>query len=122
MTSMRRLLLTGALSTGLALLTGLPGQAQVSSANVRAVNVARNWAVNANGGLSVYVPAACMFNTGEGGGGCLVQNNDQGFEFRFLGGAPGWQEQGSPATRETDIQISPDGRTVVNVYYNGNPR
>jgi hypothetical protein len=122
MTSLQRTLLSGGLAAGLALLGGLPSQAQVSPANVRALNVARNWAVNANGGLSVYVPASCMFNTGEGGGKCLVQNNAQGFVFRFLGGAPGWQEQGGPATRETDIQISTDGRTVVNVNYNGSPR
>jgi hypothetical protein len=35
------------------LLLGGAALAQVSDANVRAVNVARNWAINANGGLSV---------------------------------------------------------------------
>jgi hypothetical protein len=109
-------------ATATALLSGLPMLAQVSDANVRAVNLARNWAITTNGGLSVYVPASCMFKTADGGGSCLVQSNSQGFFFRFRGGAPGWQQLGTAATRETDVQISPDGRTVVNVSYNGRPR
>ena len=100
----------------------LPAIAQVSDSNVRAVNVARQWAINQNGGLSVYVPAKCMFDTGNGGGSCLVQNNNQGYFFRFLGGAPGWQQNGQPATTLTEIQVSSDGRSVVNVSYNGAPR
>ena len=111
-----------ALATGSALLATLPALAQVSDANVRAVNVARQWAINQNGGLSVYVPAQCMFDTGNGGGSCLVQNNNQGYLFRFLGGSPGWQQYGQPATTLTEIQVSPDGRSVVNVGYNGAPR
>ena len=99
-----------------------PVLAQVSDANVRAVNTARNWAVEANGGLSVYVPAACMFETSNGGGPCLVNSTPQGFFFRFIGGPPGWQVEGLAPTRETDLQISPDGRTVLNVNYNGTPR
>ena len=111
-----------ALATGSALLATLPALAQVSDSNVRAVNVARQWASNQNGGLSVYVPAQCMFDTGNGGGSCLVQNNNQGYLFRFLGGSPGWQQYGQPATTLTEIQVSPDGRSVVNVGYNGAPR
>ena len=96
--------------------------AQVSDSNVRAVNLARNWAVNNNGGPSVYRPAACMFNTSDGGGSCLIQNNSQGFTFRFLGGAPGWQQDGLAPTTETQVSVSPDGRTITNVGYNGAPR
>ncbi|PWL23057.1 MAG: hypothetical protein DCO99_03485 [Synechococcus sp. XM-24] len=118
----KSLVKTSALMAASALLSSLPALAQVSAANVRALNVARNWAVNNNGGLSVYRPAACMFNTGDGGGSCLTQNNSQGFRFKFLGGAPGWQQLGTPATTETEIQISSDGRTVSNVIYNGSPR
>lgn len=99
-----------------------PVLAQVSDANVRAVNTARNWAVNANGGLSVYVPASCMFETANGGGACLVNSTPQGFVFRFAGGPPGWQVEGRPPSLQTQIQISPDGRSVVNVPYNGAPR
>lgn len=103
-------------------LSSRPAMAQVSDANVRAVNTARNWAVNANGGLSVYTPAACMFETASGGGACLMNVTPQGFYFRFAGGAPGWQVEGQRPTRETALQISPDGRTVLNVSYNGPPR
>lgn len=99
-----------------------PVLAQVSDASVRAVNTARNWAVNANGGLSVYVPASCMFETANGGGACLVNSTPQGFFFRFAGGPPGWQTEGQPPSVQTQIQISPDGRSVVNVPYNGAPR
>jgi hypothetical protein len=104
-----------ALSAGAAL-------AQVSDSNVRAVNMARNWAVNNNGGLSVYRPATCMFNTGEGGGSCLIQNNSQGYTFRFQGGRPGWQQEGLAPTTETELQVSPDGRSITRVIYNGSPR
>ncbi len=105
-----------------AVMAGGPVLAQVGDANVRAVNTARNWAVNANGGLSVYVPASCMFETANGGGACLVNSTPQGFFFRFVGGPPGWQVEGRPPSLETQIQISPDGRSVVNVPYNGAPR
>jgi hypothetical protein len=106
----------------IALLISAPAMAQVNGANVRALNLAREWAVRTNGGLSVYRPADCMFQTNTGGGSCLVRVTDQGYDFRFLGGPPGWQPEGRPATVETEIQISPDGRTVTNVAYNGTPR
>jgi hypothetical protein len=89
---------------------------------VRAVNLARNTAVKLNGGLNVYRPAACMFSTDISGGSCLVQTNSDGYLYRFLGGAPGWQQLGLPATTETELLISPDGRTVVTLLYNGKPR
>lgn len=111
-----------ALAGGSAVIAVLPAIAQVSDSNVRALNVARQWAINQNGGLSVYVPASCMFDTGNGGGTCLQQNNSQGYFFRFLGGAPGWQQTGRAATTLTEIQVSPDGRSVLNVGYNGAPR
>lgn len=118
-TPLRRL----ALAAGTAsLLVALPALAQVDGSNVRAVNLARNWAINNNGGLSVYRPADCMFETNSGGGPCLRQITDQGYFFRFNGGAPGWQVNGQAPTTETEIQISPDGRQVVNVKYNGQPR
>jgi hypothetical protein len=105
------------------LVVALPAAAAAANpARVRALNLARNWAVNANGGLSVYRPAACMFMTASGGGPCLLRANGAGFLFRFRGGPPGWQQQGDPATLQTEIQISPDGRRVVGVPYNGRPR
>ena len=103
-------------------MAALPALAQVGEANVRALNLARQWAVNRNGGLAVYEPARCMVSTGEGGGACLVRNDDKGFLFRFEGGAPGWQRCGAPATRLTEILIAPDGRSVLGVPYNGAAR
>jgi len=104
------------------LVAALPAAAAANPARVRALNLARNWAVNANGGLSAYRPAACMFMTAAGGGPCLLRANSAGFWFRFRGGPPGWQQQGDPATLQTEIQISPDGRRVVGVPYNGRLR
>ena len=90
---------------------------QLAASRQRAVNLARNTIVKLNGGLSQYMPAACMFASS--GGSCLVQQNEQGFLFRFSGGAPGWQQLGTPATFSSEIQVSADGRSVVQVIYNG---
>jgi hypothetical protein len=89
---------------------------------VRALNLARNHAVKLNGGLGTYRPAACMFTTEWSGSECLVRRDDTGFLFRFLGGPPAWQQLNLPPTVETEILIAPDGRTVVQVLYNGTPR
>ena len=86
---------------------------QQAPARQRAMNLARNTAITLNGGLSVYVPAACMFSSGGSGDSCLVENNSSGFLFRFHGGAPGWQQLGKPPSCTTEIVISPDGRTVT---------
>ena len=43
-------------------------------------------------------------------------------ELGFDGGAPGWQEAGEPASVETELKISPDGRQVEAEIYNGSPR
>lgn len=133
----RRLL---ALATGLALLASplasSPGpalaqqaqqapagvDAEVSFARVRAVNLARETAVKINGGLTLYRPAKCMFDTSLAGGNCLIRRNNQGFLFRFLGGAPGWQQLGLQPNWETKILVSPDGRQVVQVLFNRPPR
>jgi hypothetical protein len=92
---------------------------QQATARQRAMNLARNTAVTLNGGLTQYMPAACMFSTGGSGGSCLVSSTAQGFLFRFNGGAPGWQQMGKPPTITTEILISPDGRTVQQLIYNG---
>ena len=104
-------------ATALAQATG-PG----SYSGVRAINLARNTAIKLNGGLSRYQPAACMFNTSENGGSCLVKLNQRGYLYSFRGGAPGWQQLGRPATTETELLVSPDGRSVTQVLYNGAPR
>lgn len=102
--------------------TPVKAQSLDAAAKVRALNLARNSAVSENGGLTVYRPQPCMFNTSNGGGECLIRNNAQGFTFKFLGGKPGWPENGSDPTTETEIQISPDGRSVNQIVYNGSPR
>lgn len=89
---------------------------------IRALNLARNAAVLSNGGLTVYTPANCMFSTSAASNPCLVRNDADGFVYRFLGGPPGWEAKGLPATLETEIQIAPDGRRVVAILYNGSPR
>ena len=117
---------TAALSLcGAAALSALaPGlvQASIPAAQIRSLNLARNTAVTDNGGLSTYRPEPCMFRTGDGGGDCLVNKSHAGYTFSFLGGRPGWPEDGSLPTTETEIQISADGRSVDAVIYNGVPR
>ena len=108
--------------TGSLAATPLMAQAPVPVSQVRALNLARNTAVTENGGLSVYRPQPCMFQTSSGGGDCLVQDDSSGYTFQFLGGSPGWPEDGSDATTETEIQITPDGRSVSDIIYNGSPR
>ena len=87
---------------------------------LRAVNLARMRAESINGGLIVYRAQRCMFE--DNGGPCLISQSANGLLFRFLGGPPGWQEQNQPPTLETEILISPDGRQVLQVVYNGKPR
>ena len=102
----------------------LPIQAQdrVPAEAVRAINMARTRAVKINGGLEAYHPASCMFATADPDNPCLVSNDSDGFIFRFLGGPPAWQERDLPPTLETEIKISPDGREVEELIYNGPPR
>jgi hypothetical protein len=102
----------------------LPVQAQerVPIEAVRAINLARSTAVENNGGLQVYRPAKCMFATAARQNPCLVSSDSEGFVFRFMGGSPAWEEMDQPPTIETEIRISPDGREVEDLIYNGSPR
>lgn len=123
-------------------------QQAVPASAVRAINLARTTAIAQNGGLSRYRPAQCMFQTANPANPCLINapdnnynnnsnsnsnnygnnnygnntNNNNNYVFRFQGGAPGWQQQNQGPTVETEITISPDGRNVVQVNYNGSPR
>ncbi len=114
------------LLSALPLLTPRPAQAQADApvpfSAVRALNLARNTAVQTNGGLSVYRPAQCMYETASAGNQCLISSGSNGYTFRFLGGAPGWQQLNLAPTTETEIRISSDGRTVLGLDYNGAPR
>ena len=78
----------------------------------RAINLARNSAAAANGGLRLYHPASCMFKDPTDNP-CLAQRDSAGFEFQFQGGPPGWEVLGLPATVESIVMIAPDGQTVI---------
>ena len=92
---------------------------QQAAARQRAINLARNTVVRLNGGLTRYMPAACMFASGGRDNSCLLQQNSQGFLFRFNGGAPGWQQQNLAPTFSSEVRIAADGRSVLEVIYNG---
>ncbi len=104
------------------LCTPLPQALAANQGNpaVRAANMARMKAESLNGGLGVYRSAPCMHE--QSGGSCLVQTTGEGFLFRFLGGKPGWSQLGLPPTVETELLVSPDGREIRQVVYNGPPR
>ncbi|MEB3172277.1 MAG: hypothetical protein VKL97_00260 [Cyanobacteriota bacterium] len=97
-------------------------QGLVPDSQVRAINTARNAAINLNGGLGVYNPAKCMFETTKLTNPCLISNDQNGYVFRFLGGVPGWQVENIPPTLQTELRISTDGRTVLQTIYNGAPQ
>ena len=44
---------------------------------------------------------------------CLAQQDGNGFEFKFQGGPPGWEVLGLPATVESMVLVSPDGKSVI---------
>ena len=92
---------------------------QQAAARQRAINLARNTVVRLNGGLTRYMPAACMFASGGRDNSCLLKQNSQGFLFRFNGGAPGWQQQNLAPTISSEVRIAADGRSVLEVIYNG---
>jgi len=87
----------------------------------RALNLARATGIQLNGGLSVYQPARCMV-AGISDNPCLISRSESGFVFRFRGGVPGWEQEGQPATVETELRLSRDGRSLLEVLYNGAPR
>ena len=115
------LLSTLTLLTPLALVAPLEVRAaEIAQSQERAANVARMRAEALNGGLSRYMTAACMHQLG--GGSCMVKASSAGYEFKFLGGTPGWQTMKRKPTVETQIMVSADGTKVEKVIYNGAPR
>ena len=91
-------------------------------AKTRATNLARNTAISLNGGLARYVPDSCMFDSSQPVGTCLRVHDLNGFIYSFLGGEPGWQQLGMIPNTETVLQISPTGKEVLSIIYNGSPR
>lgn len=106
------------LSAGLLVGPALAQAAELHGA-VRALNLARQTAVQLNGGLGRYHPASCMFQSADADNPCLIASSAEGYTFRFQGGSPGWQILGEPPTLETEIQMAPDGRSVKRLIYNG---
>ena len=88
----------------------------ISESQLRAANLARMQAELINAGGRQYSPANCMHQGG--GGTCMISSTAEGFRFRFLGGAPGWAARHDPATIETVVLVSPDGK-MSKVEYNG---
>ena len=89
----------------------------------RAISLARTHAIQVNGGPAVYQPARCMdAPAASRDNPCLISEDGDGYRFRFEGGSPQWEQNGQSPTLETEILISTDGRSVVEVIYNGEPR
>lgn len=127
----RRLLIAAIAALAGPLLSPLGSLAQpaVPASAVRAINLARTTAIERNGGLSVYRPAQCMFETADRDNRCLISSpkdgdkrQPQAYVFRFMGGAPGWQQNKKRPSVETEISIAADGRRVLAIHYNGKPR
>ena len=51
-----------------------------------------------------------------------MKNASDGYLFVFDGGSSGWQEAGGQPTVDTEILVSRDGASVVDVVYNGSLR
>ncbi|WP_299488247.1 hypothetical protein [Acaryochloris sp. IP29b_bin.137] len=77
----------------------------------RAKNLARQAAINANGGLAQYRPEPSMF--GPAASTPHQKNQDGSITFRFLGGAPGYRHP----TIESVVTVMPN--SSVTVTYNG---
>ena len=88
----------------------------ITEVQMRAANMARMQAEVLNGGLRLYSADDCMHKGG--GGDCLVSDTEEGYRFRFLGGAPGWTTRRERASIETVVLVSPDAK-VLRVEYNG---
>ena len=86
----------------------------------RAFNFARMRAEALNGGIGKYQAQSCMYSH-QSSKDCLADEKN-GFTYRFLGGAPGWEVLKQPPTIETEIRIYRDGETKAELIYNGFPR
>ncbi|NJK41417.1 MAG: hypothetical protein HC934_08775 [Acaryochloridaceae cyanobacterium SU_2_1] len=77
----------------------------------RAKNIARQTAINVNGGLGNYRPEASMF--GPAATAPHVKNSDGSITFRFSGGIPGY----TIPSVETIVTVAPNN--AVTLTYNG---
>jgi hypothetical protein len=129
---MRKGLITFLIVSAASVASSLPSRAQTSNAPAvssvingaaptsdvyflnRAKNLARQAAINANGGLAQYRPDPIMY--GPAIQTVYARNNDGSITFRFNGAAPG----ASTPKFETVATVAANG--VVNLDYNGTPR
>ena len=100
--------------------SAIPASAYDPLAVKRGLNLARGMAIRLNGGLMKYRPARCMFESSVNNR-CLAHKDGSGMVFHFPGGAPGWQEKGTPPTVVTILKMAPDGRAITQQIYNGSP-
>jgi hypothetical protein len=87
------------------------GVTNSDGAITRAMNLARQAAERANGGLSVYRAESAMYGPSERAP--YVVNRDKTITFTFLGGKPA-----EPPSIQSVVTVS-DGGERVNVDYNG---
>ena len=89
----------------------------VPTASKGTINLARGTAAKSNGGgLRLYHPARCIYGNPTNNP-CLTKRDASGFEFRFMGGPPGWEVLGLPPTVESIELIAPNGRSVIAESY-----
>ena len=80
----------------------------------RAMNLARGAATRRNGGLRIYRPGICMYESASNNP-CLVHAGPEGFEFKIPGGAPGWQQSAGSPSVMTRILVGADGRSLLQI-------
>ena len=80
----------------------------------RAINLARGTATRRNGGLRIYRPGICMYESASNNP-CLIHAGPEGFEFKIPGGAPGWEQSAGSPVVMTRILVAADGRSVLQI-------
>lgn len=80
----------------------------------RALNLARGAATRRNGGLRIYRPGLCMYQSASNNP-CLVHAGPEGFEFKIPGGTPGWEQSTDSPSVVTRILVGADGRSLVQI-------
>ena len=86
----------------------------------RAFKFACMRAETVNGGISQYQVQSFIYSH-QSSNDCLADEKN-GFTYRFLGGAPGWEVLKLPPTVETEIRIYTDAESKAELIYNGFPR
>ncbi len=80
----------------------------------RALNLARGAATRRNGGLRIYRPGLCMYQSASNNP-CLVHAGPEGLEFKIPGGSPGWEQLTDSPSVVTRILVDADGRSLLQI-------